>query len=128
MASTMSLATLTLRRSKVNPSSNDTLVDVKNLKMYFPVLRGILRRRVADVKAVDDISFKIRRGETLGLVGESGSGKTTTGRCILRSRAPLRTYSLPHAIRIPSACSNVCQGWMSRERENWCLSSACRLT
>jgi len=72
----------------MNPSSNDTLIDVKNLKMYFPVLRGVLRRRVADVKAVDDISFKIRRGETLGLVGESGSGKTTTGRCILRLYRP----------------------------------------
>ncbi|MBA7496648.1 Oligopeptide transport ATP-binding protein OppF [subsurface metagenome] len=72
----------------MNPSINDTLIDVKNLKMYFPVLRGVLRRRVADVKAVDDISFKIRRGETLGLVGESGSGKTTTGRCILRLYRP----------------------------------------
>ena len=67
---------------------DDALVEVKNLKMYFPVTRGILRRKVADVKAVDGISFKIRRGETLGLVGESGCGKTTTGRCILRLYRP----------------------------------------
>lgn len=70
------------------PSSNDTIVEVKDLKMYFPVLRGVLRRKVADVKAVDGVSFKIKRGETLGLVGESGCGKTTTGRCILRLYHP----------------------------------------
>jgi len=72
----------------VNLSQNDTLLDIKNLKMYFPVTRGLLRRKVADVKAVDDISFKVKRGETLGLVGESGCGKTTTGRCILRLYRP----------------------------------------
>jgi len=64
------------------------LLEVKDLKMYFPVLRGFLKRRVADVKAVDGISLKIKRGETLGLVGESGCGKTTTGRCILRLYRP----------------------------------------
>jgi peptide/nickel transport system ATP-binding protein len=73
---------------KVKQSQDDTLVDVKNLKMYFPVTRGLLRRKVADVKAVDGISFKVKRGETLGLVGESGCGKTTTGRCILRLYRP----------------------------------------
>jgi len=52
--------------------------------MYFPVLAGLFRSKVADVKAVDGVSFFIRNGETLGLVGESGCGKTTTGRCILR--------------------------------------------
>jgi len=72
----------------MNLSQNDTLLDIKNLKMYFPVTRGLLRRKVADVKAVDDISFKVKRGETLGLVGESGCGKTTTGRCILRLYRP----------------------------------------
>ncbi|MFC2020737.1 ABC transporter ATP-binding protein [Chloroflexota bacterium] len=56
--------------------------------MYFPVTKGLLRRKVAEVKAVDGISFKIKRGETLGLVGESGCGKTTTGRCILRAYKP----------------------------------------
>ena len=62
----------------------DILVEVENLVMYFPVTAGVMQRRVADVKAVDGISFYIKRGETLGLVGESGCGKTTTGRCILR--------------------------------------------
>ncbi|MFH1141143.1 MAG: oligopeptide/dipeptide ABC transporter ATP-binding protein [Chloroflexota bacterium] len=61
------------------------LVDVRNLKMYFPVRTGIIiQKKIADIKAVDDISFAIRKGETLGLVGESGCGKTTTGRCILQ--------------------------------------------
>jgi len=72
----------------VESSIDNTLVEVKNLKMYFPVTQGILRRKVGDVKAVDDVSFKIKRGETLGLVGESGCGKTTVGRCILRIYQP----------------------------------------
>jgi oligopeptide transport system ATP-binding protein len=65
-------------------ATNEVLVEVKDLRMYFPVLAGLLRSKVADVKAVDGISFFIRNGETLGLVGESGCGKTTTGRCVLR--------------------------------------------
>ncbi len=63
---------------------NNHLIDVERLVMYFPVTAGVLSRKVADVKAVDDISFYIRKGETLGLVGESGCGKTTTGHCILQ--------------------------------------------
>jgi oligopeptide transport system ATP-binding protein len=63
---------------------NDILVEVENLVMYFPVTAGVMQRKIADVKAVDGISFYIKRGETLGLVGESGCGKTTTGRCILQ--------------------------------------------
>ena len=69
-------------------TNEDHLIEVKNLQMYFPVLVGLLRRRVADVKAVDNVSFYVRRGETLGLVGESGCGKTTTGRCILQLEKP----------------------------------------
>jgi len=65
-------------------ASNDHLVEVQDLVMYFPVTAGVMQRRIADVKAVDGISFYIKRGETLGLVGESGCGKTTTGRCILQ--------------------------------------------
>jgi oligopeptide/dipeptide ABC transporter ATP-binding protein len=60
------------------------LVQIRNLVKYFPVRGGILQRVVAWVQAVDDVSFSIREGETLGLVGESGCGKTTVGRCILR--------------------------------------------
>jgi ABC-type oligopeptide transport system ATPase subunit len=60
------------------------LLEVKNLKTWFPIRRGILQRTVGHVKAVDDVSFFVRRGETLGLVGESGCGKTTVGRTILR--------------------------------------------
>jgi peptide/nickel transport system ATP-binding protein len=73
--------------SELNETS-DTIVEVKDLKMYFPVTKGVLKRKVGDVKAVDDISFNIKRHETLGLVGESGCGKTTTGRCILRLYQP----------------------------------------
>ena len=66
-------------------NDNEILLEVKNLKMYFPVTSGVIfQRKIADVKAVDDVSFFIRKGETLGLVGESGCGKTTTGRCILQ--------------------------------------------
>ena len=67
---------------------NDTLIEVKSLKMYFPVTRGILRKKIADVKAVDGVSFRIKKGETLGLVGESGCGKTTVARCVLRLYRP----------------------------------------
>ena len=69
--------------------ADDILVNVENLKMYFPVTSGIIiQRAVAHIKAVDDVSFFVRRGETLGLVGESGCGKTTTGRCILQLYKP----------------------------------------
>jgi oligopeptide transport system ATP-binding protein len=68
---------------------NTALIEVKNLKKYFPITRGILfQRRIGDIKAVDDVSFEIHRGETLGLVGESGSGKTTIGRTLLRLHEP----------------------------------------
>ena len=64
------------------------LVQVRDLKMYFPIYAGLLRRRVGDVKAVDGVSFDIPEGQTLGLVGESGCGKTTAGRALLRLYEP----------------------------------------
>ncbi len=67
----------------MNQKRSDDILNIKDLKMYFPVTRGLLRRKVADVKAVDGVSFKLKRDETMGLVGESGCGKTTIGRCIL---------------------------------------------
>jgi len=71
------------------PARRDKIVEVDNVKMYFPVTSGIIfQRRVADVKAVDGVTFDVRRGETLGLVGESGCGKTTLGRLVLQLYKP----------------------------------------
>jgi len=77
------------QRATGNGSQDNILVDVSDLKVYFPVTAGIIfQRKVADVKAVDGITFAIKRGETLGLVGESGCGKSTTGRAILQLYRP----------------------------------------
>ncbi|MEM3788796.1 MAG: ATP-binding cassette domain-containing protein [Candidatus Bathyarchaeia archaeon] len=65
-----------------------TLLEIENLKKYFPILGGVLKRKVAEVKAVDGVSFKIFKGETFGVVGESGCGKTTLGKTILRLYKP----------------------------------------
>ena len=66
------------------PSSAMPLLEVQNLRTWFPVLGGVMRRKVGDIRAVDDVSFTIEPGCTVGLVGESGSGKTTVGRTILK--------------------------------------------
>jgi len=67
---------------------NDVLLRVEDLVMHFPIYRGVIRRQVGAVHAVDGVSFEIKRGETLGLVGESGCGKSTTGRTILQLYKP----------------------------------------
>ncbi len=78
--------------ASVQPASSgprkEFLLEVRNLKKYFPIKRGFFSKTVGFVKAVDDVSFYVRPGETLGLVGESGCGKTTTGRVILRALDP----------------------------------------
>jgi oligopeptide transport system ATP-binding protein len=70
--------------STTEMNNHETLLDVEDLKMHFPIYRGVIQRQVGAVRAVDGISFYVKRGETLGLVGESGCGKSTTGRTILQ--------------------------------------------
>src|SRR5918912_1468571 len=84
------MATDTTASARQTTNGQDNmLLRVENLKMYFPITQGIiLQRQVGWVRAVDDISFSVQRGETLGLVGESGCGKSTTGRAILQLYKP----------------------------------------
>src|ERR1700693_3263227 len=74
----------------------EPLLDVNHLKKYFEIRKGLLNRHVGDVKAVDDVSFKVYRRETLALVGESGCGKTTVGRCLVRAYKPTEGELLYH--------------------------------
>lgn len=67
---------------------NENLLEIQNLRQYFPVTRGIFKHKIGDVKAVDNVTLSVRRGETLGIVGESGCGKTTMGRSIVRLNKP----------------------------------------
>lgn len=68
--------------------ANDNLLEIRNLRQYFPVRKGLFKRKIGDVKAVDDVTLDIKKGETLGIVGESGCGKTTMGRCVVRLNKP----------------------------------------
>src|SRR5512146_1328841 len=70
------------------PPDGNTLVDIRNLKVHFPIKGGLLGRAVASVKAVDGVDLQINRGEVLGLVGESGCGKSTLGRAVLQLIKP----------------------------------------
>lgn len=78
------MTTATMPATEVPTQTAKPLLQVRNLKTYFPVKRGLLRSHIGNVKAVDDVSFTVHQGETLGLVGESGCGKSTVGRSILR--------------------------------------------
>ena len=81
--------TQTETKSTDTDTDTETLLEVRNLKMHFPVTSGIIfQHTVGQIRAVENVSFTIRKGETLGLVGESGSGKTTVGRCILQLYTP----------------------------------------
>src|SRR3954468_14334547 len=97
-------ATVTAITPAVDP--NQPLVEVRDLFKSFPVKGGMLRRTVAEVRAVDGVDLQIRRGETLGLVGESGCGKTTIGRLILRLIDPTSgsiTFDATDTTKLPSA-------------------------
>ena len=86
--------------------ANTTLIDVKGLKVHFPIKGGILGRTVAKVKAVDGVDLFVRKGETLGLVGESGCGKSTTGRAILQLIKPTEGSVKLDGVELTTLSSN----------------------
>lgn len=89
------MSTVSVHKNNQIPSSqSENLLEIHNLKTYYPVKGGFLKRTIGNVKAVDNISFTIKRGETLGLVGESGCGKSTAGRTILRLLKPTEGHIL----------------------------------
>jgi peptide/nickel transport system ATP-binding protein len=92
--------------AKSVPEGTVPLLDVQNLKVHFPIRKGLLRRTVGHVKAVDDISFRVYRGQTLGLVGESGCGKTTTGRAIIRLVEPTAGKVIFEGVDVASLSSH----------------------
>ncbi|HKI58526.1 MAG TPA: oligopeptide/dipeptide ABC transporter ATP-binding protein [Trueperaceae bacterium] len=100
------MTTQTRAETEALRDAKDNLLEVNNLRKYFPIRGGILSRVVANVKAVEDVSFNIKKGEVVGLVGESGSGKTTAGRSILRLIEPTAgeiIFSGTDIARLPKA-------------------------
>ena len=91
-----------INQSTPPAAAKTKLLEVKNLKKHFPITRGLTRRVVGEVKAVDGVSFDIHEGETLGLVGESGCGKTTLGRSIMRIHDPSAGSMLYHPKNAPT--------------------------
>ncbi|GKV56376.1 ABC transporter ATP-binding protein [Sporosarcina sp. NCCP-2222] len=84
----MTLKTTESSHYQTSEEKKEVLIDVKNVKKYFPIKGGVLKRTIGQLKAVDDVSFTIYKGETLGIVGESGSGKSTLGRLLIRLLDP----------------------------------------
>ena len=83
---------------------NNPILEVKKLKKYFPITKGFLRKKIGEIKAVDDVNFDLFPGETLGLVGESGCGKSTVARSVLRALEPTSGQILfqENDLQIPS--------------------------
>src|SRR3954465_14487727 len=103
----MSVSTPDSRTDLTGTASSDTLVDVQHLKMYFPIRQGmIIERVVGHVHAVDDVTFHVKKGETLGLVGESGCGKSTTGRAVLQIYKPTSGSVLYNGVDVTKAKGN----------------------
>jgi len=88
--------------SDAKKNNSEYLLEVKNLKKYFPIKGGIFSRTVANVKAIEDVSFNVKAGDVIGLVGESGSGKTTVGRSILRLIEPTAGEVIFNGVNLPS--------------------------
>lgn len=76
------------KEAPIRNLSKDICLDVQKVRKYFPIYKGMMRKKVGEVKAIEDITFRVRKGETLGIVGESGCGKTTMARCVMRVYKP----------------------------------------
>lgn len=77
-----------IKKAPGSKAGKEICLDVRNVRKYFPIYKGMIRKKIGDVKAIEDIDFYVRKGETLGIVGESGCGKTTLARCIMRVYKP----------------------------------------